>query len=133
MVYLQLLRLIRELYTLLWQKVSIFGSIVDLRVLFLACWYWKKKLKSFPMIAKYITHYHKKEKNTRHISKKTNRKRLCHPPKRPNLGCQFGKKCRFSNPLSTYELYFWHVVHGKKIKIVPPISLKKIKKKVKKH
>ena len=26
----------------IWQKVSIFESIVDLRALFLACWSWKK-------------------------------------------------------------------------------------------
>ena len=65
--------------------------------------------------------------------KKTNRKRLFHPPKWPNLGCQFGKKCRFSSPLSTYELYFWLVGHEKKIKIVPPNSLNDLKKKEKKY
>ena len=31
------------------------------------------------------------------------------PPKWPNLGCQFGKNCRFFGPLSTFELYFWLV------------------------
>ena len=37
-----------------WQKVSIFGSIFDLRALFLACWYFFSKKKSFPLIAKDI-------------------------------------------------------------------------------
>ena len=55
------------------------------------------------------------------------------PPKWPNLGCQFGKNCRFFGPLSTFELYFWLVRTEKKIKLVPSNSLKDLLKKEKKH
>ena len=35
----------------MWQKVSIFESIVDLRTVFLARCSWKKKSKLFPQLA----------------------------------------------------------------------------------
>ena len=63
---------------------------------------------------------------------KKSRKRLFRPPKWPKHGCQLGQKCRFLGPFSGYELYFWLTGTEKKIKIVPPDSLRHLKKKKKK-
>merc|ERR1711955_85642 len=63
---------------------------------------------------------------------KKSRKRLFRPSKWPNHGCQLGQKCRFWGPFSGYELYFWLTGTEKKIKIVPPDSLRQKKKKKKK-
>ena len=70
--------------------------------------------------------------NSKTTSKKC-RKRFFRPPKWPNHGCQLGQKCRFLGPFSVYELYFWLTGTEKKIKIVPPDSLRHLKKKRKKN
>ena len=77
------------------------------------------------MIAKYITHYQKKKKTSTYF-KKYGQKTIFSPPKKGNSRMSLWQKCRFSNPLSTYELYFWHVVHEKKkSKLFPQLALKK--------
>ena len=106
-----------------WSKISIFGVI-----------YQPLELKIHPKVGLLRPKTMPKHflNNSKKTSKKS-RKRLFRPPKWPNHGCQSGKKCRFLTPFSIYELYFWLVGDEKKFKIVPPYSLKDLKKKKKKY
>ena len=82
----------------------------------------KKKLKSFALIAKHIQK--KNKTKTPAFSKKLTEIDFFDPENGQNSKVNLAKKCRFSGPLSTYELYFSNFCDEKKFKIVPPYSLK---------
>ena len=67
---------------------------------------------------------HLKKKKTPDFSKKITEIDFFDPQNGQNSKVNLAKKCRFLYPSSTHELYFWIFCDEKKIKIVPPYSLK---------